>query len=273
MGIRIGECGAHQVEVGGGEFPVISGPCAIESRDSTLFHAEALEKICARVPGVKIIFKSSYDKANRTSRSSFRGVGIEEGLKILVEVKSEFNLPIVTDVHSVEEVRTVSAVADLIQIPAFLCRQTDLLVAAGGSGKPVMIKKGQFMHPQDMRYAAEKVGTDSVILCERGSCFGYRELVVDFRSFSWMREIAPVVFDATHSVQSMGGAGGSSSGDRRFVRGLARAAVAYGVDGMFLETHRDPDSAPSDGPNMIPLAEIESLLNELVRLHRSASPV
>jgi 2-dehydro-3-deoxyphosphooctonate aldolase (KDO 8-P synthase) len=268
MAIRIGGADTHQVVVGGERLPVISGPCAIESRDSVLFHARALKEIAERA-GVSLIFKSSYDKANRTSLSSFRGVGLEEGLRILSEVRSEFGLPVITDVHSAEEVKTVAPVVDLLQIPAFLCRQTDLLVAAGQAGKPVMIKKGQFMHPEDMRFAAQKVGGDSVLLCERGTCFGYRELVVDFRSFSWMREVAPVIFDATHSVQSMGGASGRSSGDRRFVRGLARAAVAYGVDGVFLESHESPDSAPSDGPNMIPLGELESLLNELVRLHKS----
>ncbi len=252
-----------------GKLSVFCGPCVIESREHALQHAELISAITRKL-GISLIYKSSYDKANRTSAKSFRGLGIDEGLRVLADVRSAIGSPVVTDVHSPEEAEIAGKVVDVIQVPAFLCRQTDLLLAAGSSGKPVMVKKGQFLHPLDMSFCAEKIrstGNENVLLCERGSCFGYRELVVDFRSLGWMREIAPVVFDVTHSVQVMGGAGGSSSGHRRFVPALARAAVAAGVDALFIEAHRDPASAPSEGPNMVPLAELEALLTDLKALH------
>jgi len=257
------------------EFPdsekltVFSGPCAIESRDSVLFHAAEIYKITSKL-GVNLVFKSSYDKANRTSKNSFRGVGIDEGLKILSEVRSEFGIPVISDIHSPEDAKFAGEVLDVVQVPAFLCRQTDLLIAAGETMKVVLVKKGQFLHPTDMQFCAEKIrstGNNSVILCERGTCFGYRELVVDFRSLEWMAEIAPVVFDGTHSVQVIGGAGGSSSGNRQFIPGLMRAAVASGVSGVFIESHQSPESAPSDGPNMVPLGELERLLKDLNALY------
>lgn len=248
---------------------LICGPCAIESRDSALFHAEAISKITQELD-INFVFKSSYDKANRTSVSAFRGVGIDEGLKILAEVRDNFGVPIISDVHSPEGCKVAGEVLDIVQIPAFLCRQTDLLIAAGETQKVVMIKKAQFLHPLDMEYCAEKVrstGNNSVLLCERGTCFGYRELVVDFRGLEWMSKIAPVIFDGTHSVQIIGGAGGSSGGNRQFVAGLLRAAVATGVTGIFIESHQNPDKALSDGPNMIPLGELEYLLKDLVAIH------
>ncbi len=244
----------------------ICGPCVMESRDHVLFMAQSLRRIADELK-IQIVFKSSYDKANRTSLGSYRGLGLELGLKILAEVQREFALPVVTDVHSEEEACSAGEVVDLLQIPAFLCRQTSLLEKAGRTLKPVMVKKGQFLHPEDMKFAAEKIrssGNDRVILCERGSCFGYRELVVDFRSLPIMRDLGcPVVFDATHSVQLMGGVSGVSGGNRRFVPVLARAAVAVGVDGLFFECHEQPERAPSDGPNMVPLADLPGLLRAL----------
>ena len=231
--------------------------------------AERVKSECRRL-GLPLIFKSSFDKANRTSASGFRGQGLEAGLKILAEIRTRFNLPVVTDIHLPEQAQIVADAVDLLQIPAFLCRQTDLLEAAGKTKKPVMIKKGQFLHPTDMRFAAEKVaaaGGNSVIFCERGSCFGYRDLIVDFRSLQMMADLGgPVVFDATHSVQSMGGAGGSSSGSREYVPLLARAAAGAGVSGIFIETHDRPDLAPSDGPNMIPLDQLGALLDSIKRI-------
>ncbi len=246
---------------------MIAGPCVIESRDMIFRHAEAVVGTVSAYPELSLIFKSSYDKANRTSLKGFRGMGMEEGLRILQDIKSEFNVPVITDVHSPEEARAVAEVVDVLQIPAFLCRQTDLLRAAGECGKPVLIKKGQFLHPSDMRYAAEKVkagGSDQVFLCERGSCFGYRDLVVDFRSFSIMKDLGyPVVYDVTHSVQSMGGADGASSGNRAYVPALAMAAISYGVDALFIECHENPDSAPSDGANMLTLEMLDILCNNI----------
>ncbi len=251
---------------------LICGPCVIESRDHALRTAERLLEINSS-RGFRLVYKSSYDKANRTSAKSFRGPGIDEGLKILNEVRNVHGLPVITDVHSPEEARAAGEVVDIVQIPAFLCRQTTLLLAAGETGKAVMVKKGQFLHPSDMQFAAEKIlstGNEKVLLCERGSCFGYRELIVDFRGLEMMRGLGyPVVFDATHSVQVMGGAGGSSSGNRDMVPSLARAAVAVGIDALFLECHEDPDSAPSDGPNMIPLDQLAPLLEDLALLSRA----
>lgn len=247
---------------------LISGPCVIESRDHAMKMAGTVSAI-AQKTGLPHVYKSSYDKANRTSTSSFRGLGIEEGLRILEEVRREHGVSVLTDVHSEAEAAMAGEVVDIVQIPAFLCRQTSLLQAAGATGKTILIKKGQFLHPQDMRFAAEKVESagntkTGVLLCERGACFGYRELIVDYRGLGMMRELGyPVVFDATHSVQVMGGKNGSSGGAREWVRPLTRAAIAFGVDALFLETHQDPDNAPSDGPNMVPVSELEALLKEV----------
>jgi 2-dehydro-3-deoxyphosphooctonate aldolase (KDO 8-P synthase) len=239
------------------------GPCVIESRDHAFLVASRLAEICVRL-NRPWVFKASYDKANRTSLGSFRGLGLDEGLRILEAVGREFAVPVITDVHSEQEALAASQAVDVLQIPAFLCRQTSLLAAAGRSGKPVMIKKGQFLHPSDMAYAVEKVKSIScpgVLLCERGTCLGYRDLVVDFRSLEIMRNTGcPVVFDGTHSVQQMGAAGGSSGGARQFVPALCRAAAAVGINGLFLECHDSPHLAPSDGANMIRLDELETLL-------------
>ena len=269
--VRIGSGGSTTVEIGEGKpLALICGPCVIENRESTLRHAEALAHIATDV-GIPLIFKSSYDKANRTSLAGFRGVGLDQGLAILAEVRTQFHLPVVTDVHSIEEARQAGEVVDLVQVPAFLCRQTDLLLAAGQTGKPVFVKKGQFLAPEDTRYIAEKIastGNSQVLLGERGSSFGYRQLIVDFRSLAIMRATGyPVVFDATHSVQVMGGAGGASSGNREYVALLARAACAVGVNAVFLEAHQQPESALSDGANMIALSMLPQLLRDLKRLH------
>lgn len=246
---------------------LIVGPCVIESRDSILRHIDKIKNACDQFPHIKLVFKSSYDKANRTSAGSFRGLGIQDGLEVLAEVRKEFNVPIITDVHSPQDARLAAEVVDVLQIPAFLCRQTDLLLSVGSQNKVALIKKGQFLHPEDMLYAANKVesmGCSQILLCERGACFGYRDLIVDFRSFSIMRDLGyPVVFDATHSVQMMGGAHGSSSGNRKYVPALSRAALSYGVDALFIECHESPDQAPSDGPNMVPLDYLPKLLESL----------
>lgn len=268
-GIVIGAELQNKVIFNGEKLPLFCGPCVIESLESAREHCEEILSIADRV-GVQLIYKSSYDKANRTSGSSFRGLGVEEGLRVLSEIRREFSVPVITDVHSPEDAEMTGKIADVVQVPAFLCRQTDLLIAAGKTARPVLVKKGQFLHPQDMQFAVEKIrsaGNSSALLCERGSCFGYRDLVVDFRSLSWMRQFAPVVFDATHSVQVMGGGGGKSSGHREFVASLARAAVTFGVDGVFIEAHKSPDNAPSDGPNMLKLSELEKLLRDLKTLH------
>ncbi len=248
---------------------IICGPCVVESRDHTMRAAETIVDICRELQ-LPLVFKSSFDKANRTSSSSFRGPGMSEGLEILAEVRQSFEVPVITDIHSAAQAAEVAETVDILQIPAFLCRQTDLLVAAAKTGSPVMIKKGQFVHPLDMAHAVEKIrsaGNDKVLLCERGSVFGYRELIVDYRGLQMMRELdCPIVFDATHSVQVMGGQGARSGGNRAFVPALARAAVAVGVDAVFLEAHENPDAAPSDGPNMIPFAKLKSLLEDLKSL-------
>lgn len=252
---------------------LIAGPCVIESREHALKTAEKIKEITDKL-NVPLIYKSSFDKANRTSLSSFRGPGIDEGLKILEQVRSEFSLPVVTDIHTREEATTAAAVVDVLQIPAFLCRQTDLISAAARTTKPLIVKKGQFLHPEDMRYVLEKAaesGAKQVMLCERGSSFGYRELIVDFRGLAMMRELScPIVFDATHSVQIIGGAAGKSSGNRKFVPLLARAAAAVGIDALFVECHENPDRAPSDGANMLSLAQLESLLLDVLRIHELA---
>ncbi len=246
----------------------ISGPCQIESRDHAFKVAEFLANAC-RDAGVPFIFKASYDKANRTSLSGVRGIGLEEGLKILAAVRDEFGCPVLTDVHSEAQARAVGEVADVLQIPAFLCRQTDLLLAAGETGKAINIKKGQFMAPWDMAKVAEKVastGNKKITLCERGASFGYNTLVTDLRALPIMRDTGyPVVFDATHSVQEPSGKGGSSGGKRQYATMLARAACVVGVAAVFAEAHDDPDNAPSDGPNMLPLDWVPQLLDEMKR--------
>ena len=251
----------------GGEKPLlIAGPCAIESLEICLQTAGVLKALTERL-GIGYIFKSSFDKANRTSENSFRSIGYHESLEILAKVRREVDVQILTDVHESNQVSATAQVADVLQIPAFLCRQTDLLLAAGHSGRGVNIKKGQFMAPEDMHYAVEKVNSTSnnkVFLTERGTSFGYHNLVVDMRSLPTMRKFAPVVFDVTHSVQMPGSLGSSSGGQREFAPYLARAAAAAGVDGFFIETHPDTEKALSDGPNMIPLHEMESFLKMLL---------
>ncbi|MEW6720742.1 MAG: 3-deoxy-8-phosphooctulonate synthase [Thermodesulfobacteriota bacterium] len=261
-------------EIGAGCPPVfIAGPCVLESEDLALEVAFFLETLAASL-GVGAIFKGSFDKANRSSAGSFRGPGQDEGLRILAKVKERHGLPVTTDIHDPAQAAAAARVVDLLQIPAFLCRQTDLLLAAAETGLPVNIKKGQFMAPWDMRNAVEKVrsaGNDSVLVTERGTTFGYNNLVVDYRGLAYLREsVCPVVFDATHSVQLPGGAGTASSGERKYVAPLARAAVAAGVDGVFLEIHPDPARALSDGPNSLPLDEVEPLLRTLLALRAAA---
>jgi 2-dehydro-3-deoxyphosphooctonate aldolase (KDO 8-P synthase) len=246
---------------------LIAGPCVVESRQLALDTASALKALCAEA-GVPFIYKSSYDKANRSSGKSFRGMGIEEGLKILAEVRERIGVPVLTDVHTIDEIQMVAEVVDVLQTPAFLCRQTDFIHAVARIGKPVNIKKGQFLAPQDMKYVVEKArdasGRDNIMVCERGASFGYNNLVSDMRSLAIMRETGcPVVFDATHSVQLPGGQGTRSGGQREFVPVLARAAVATGVAGVFMETHPDPAQALSDGPNAWPLPLMRGLLRTL----------
>jgi len=264
----IGE-GSNAVEVGRGSVFLIAGPCVIESRELALRHGDLLAEVSEK-SGVGIVYKSSYDKANRTSHSSFRGIGMDEGLAILAEVRERSGLPVLTDVHETGEVGPVAAVVDVLQIPALLCRQTDLVVACAASGKPVNIKKGQFLAPWDMEHVlakARQAGGDKIALTERGTTFGYGNLVNDFRGLEVMRGFgAPVIFDATHSVQLPGGGKGVSSGDRRFIAPLARAAVAVGVEGLFMEVHEDPDKALSDGPNSLRMADLAGLLRSLVRI-------
>lgn len=251
---------------GGKPFLLIAGPCVIESRESALRHAAALQALTVRL-GIPFIYKSSYDKANRTAIDSFRGVGTQEGLAILDAVKRELGVLILTDVHSPEEAVQAAEVADVLQIPAFLCRQTDLLVAAGNTNCVVNIKKGQFLAPWDMAYAAAKVaatGNQRILLTERGASFGYNNLVSDFRSLPIMAQTGyPIVYDATHSVQLPGGQGHASGGQREFIAPLARAAVAVGVDGLFMEVHEDPDRALSDKATVFPLTQLEALLRTL----------
>jgi len=245
---------------------LIAGPCVIESEAATLRHAERLMTICNGL-SMPLIFKASYDKANRTSIGAFRGPGMKEGLRILAKVKESLGLPVLSDIHSIEQVAPAAEVLDVLQIPAFLCRQTDLLIAAAKSGRVVNVKKGQFLAPWDMKNVAAKLaasGNEDIILTERGASFGYNNLVVDMRSFPVMRSSGyPVVFDATHSVQLPGGQGESSGGQREFVEYLSRAAVAAGIDGIFMEVHEDPDKALCDGPNSIPLSELAVLLKKL----------
>lgn len=251
---------------------LIAGPCVLESLELALEVASFLKEAAAEA-GFFYVFKSSFDKANRTSLKSFRGPGLERGLFWLSEVRERLGVPVTTDLHEPWQAEPVAEVVDLLQIPAFLSRQTDLLLAAGGTGRPVNIKKGQFMAPWDMRYAVEKVragGSEKVLLTERGTTFGYRNLVVDMRSLVVMRDLGvPVIFDATHSVQLPGGAEGASGGDRRFIFPLARAAMACGVDGIFMEVHPDPDRALCDGPNSLPLAQVPDILKTLSRIREA----
>jgi len=253
----------------GAPLMLIAGPCQIESLDHALFCAEKLKTMAAQA-GMGFVYKSSYDKANRTSAKTARGVGIDAGLAILARVKAALDVPVLTDVHSADQCSEAAEVADIIQIPAFLCRQTDLLVAAAHTGAVVNIKKGQFLAPWDMEHVAAKVsgaGNDRILLTERGTSFGYNTLVSDMRGLPTMASFGfPVIFDATHSVQQPGGRGASSGGQREFVPVLARAAVAVGVDGLFMESHEDPDNAPSDGPNMVPLDEMPQILQTLMRI-------
>ena len=247
-------------------FVLIAGPCQIESRAHALEVAEVLAAL-SRASGVRLIYKSSFDKANRTSAGAARGVGLAEGLAILAEVRERTGLPVLTDVHAPDQCAPAAEVVDVLQIPAFLCRQTDLLLAAGATGKPVNVKKGQFLAPWDMQHVAAKIagtGNRNIMLCERGVTFGYNTLVTDMRALVIMARTGyPVVFDATHSVQQPGGQGGASGGERAFAPVLARAALAVGVAAVFIETHPDPDRAPSDGPNMIPLREMPALVARL----------
>jgi len=269
----------HHISVGdveiGNDLPFVlfAGPCVIEGEAFTMEVAEALRDIAARC-GVPFVFKASFDKANRTSVDGFRGPGMEEGLRILKRVKDELGVPVITDVHTPDQVKPVAAVADILQTPAFLCRQTDFIQAVAKAGKPVNIKKGQFLAPWDMPHVLEKAratGNSDIMLCDRGTSFGYNSLVSDFRSLIVMAETgAPVVFDATHSVQQPGGLGGATGGNREFVPGLSRAAVAVGVAALFMEVHPNPDEALSDGPNSLRMDELEALLNRLSRLDRVA---
>ena len=260
-------------------FTLIAGPCVIESRALALEVAERMKSITDRL-GITYVFKASFDKANRSSGSTFRGPGVHEGLEVLAEVKQRFGVPVLTDIHESQQAAPVAAVVDVLQIPAFLCRQTDLLLAAAeavrGTNKTINVKKGQFLAPWDMAQVVNKLrkaGVENLWLTERGSSFGYNTLVVDYRSIPQMQTLGcPVIFDATHSVQQPGGQGSSSGGQREFVAPLARAAMAVGVDGLFMEVHPDPDNALSDGPNMVPLHRVEALLQQLVRIRDSIDP-
>jgi 2-dehydro-3-deoxyphosphooctonate aldolase (KDO 8-P synthase) len=267
--VSIGE-GARQVRMGNHErLSVIAGPCQMESRQHALETAHALAEIAARL-GIGLVYKSSFDKANRTSASAARGLGMAQALPIFAEITEVTGLPVITDVHEIEQCSVVAEAVEVLQIPAFLCRQTDLIVAAARTGRVINIKKGQFLAPWDMRHVVAKAtaaGNPNILACERGVSFGYNALISDMRALPVLAEIGcPVVFDATHSVMQPGGQGDRSGGDRRFVPVLARAAVAVGIAAVFMETHPDPDNAPSDGPNMVPLSQLEGLLSELLDL-------
>ena len=266
---------AGRFSIGDGQpLALLAGPCVIESEDFTLKMAEAIKEVCDRL-GVNLIFKSSFDKANRTSIKSFRGQSLEKGLAIFERVKREVGVPVVTDIHESYQAAPVGEVVDVLQIPAFLCRQTDLLLAAAATGKTINVKKGQFLAPWDMQNVVKKLedgGAKNILLTERGTSFGYNALVVDFRGLPQMRDFGyPVVFDATHSVQMPGGQGNSSGGQREFVPYLARAAAAVGVDAIFMEVHENPDQALSDGPNMVPLDQLEAVLTQIVRVREAMS--
>ena len=255
------------IAIGGtNPFALITGPCQLESRDHAFMMAEKIAEACAK-SGTQFIFKASYDKANRSSINTQRGLGIEEGLRILSDIRAAFGCPILTDVHEAAQCQTAAGVVDILQIPAFLCRQTDLLLAAGKTGRAINVKKGQFLAPWDMQNVADKIastGNDQILLCDRGTSFGYNTLVSDFRGLPIMANTGyPVVFDATHSVQQPGGQGNTSGGQREFAPVLARAACAVGIAALFIETHHDPDTAPSDGPNMIHIDQMGDLIKEL----------
>jgi len=263
------------IQVGPGHpFLLIAGPCVLESEELAREVAAALKEIAERL-AVSLVFKSSFDKANRTSLDSYRGPGLAAGLKILADIRQDYNIPVISDIHETQQVEAASAVLDVLQIPAFLCRQTDLLLAAAGSGKAINLKKGQFVAPWDMANAVNKIrasGNKNLMLCERGFALGYNNLVVDMRALPVMRSLGcPVIFDATHSVQLPGGAGTSSGGQREFIPSLARAAVAAGLDGIFMEVHPRPGKALCDGPNTMPLDRVESLLKTLLKIHALVS--
>jgi len=251
---------------------VIAGPCVIETEELTLLIARRLREIAGSLP-IQLVFKASFDKANRTSADAYRGAGLDAGLAVLARVRDETGLPVTTDIHESYQAAPAATVCDLLQIPAFLARQTDLLVAAGQTGRPVNVKKGQFLSPGDMKYVVHKLeaaGCGNILLCERGTFFGYGRLVNDMRSIPEMQALGvPVVFDATHSVQEPGGLGGATGGNRAMIEPLARAATAMGVDGVFFETHPTPESSPSDGPNMIPLDEFGPMLERLLEIRRT----
>ena len=270
----VGKVPVGNVSIGGPDLVLIAGPCVVEDAGKTLDVAGRLAQICDRV-GIPWIFKASFDKANRTSLGSFRGPGIEEGLDILASARMKSGVPVTSDVHTTDQVSRAAKVLDLLQIPAFLCRQTDLLSAAAATGKPVNVKKGQFLSPWDVKGIVGKVGDGGrLVVTERGTTFGYNNLVVDFRSFPVIRELGiPVVYDATHSLQLPGGLGNSSGGMREYIPYLCRAAVACGVDAVFMEVHPDPDRAPCDGPNMWPLDRLEDLLRQILAIRRSVVEV
>ena len=265
--ITVGEGSSPVVFSNSSKLSLIAGPCQMESRDHAFMVAGVVKEMCDEL-GIGLVYKSSYDKANRTSLSAQRGIGLDKAMEIFSDLKAEYGFPVLTDIHTEEQCAAVAPVIDILQIPAFLSRQTDLLLAAAATGKAINIKKGQFLAPWDMKNVIAKVvgaGNPNVMACERGASFGYNTLVSDMRALPILREIGcPVVFDATHSVQQPGGQGTSSGGQREFVPVLARAAVAVGVDAVFMETHEDPDNAPSDGPNMVPLNQFEALVAELL---------
>jgi len=262
------------VKFGSGSLSFLLGPCVVESIDHALFMARSIRESCGRV-GVEFVYKSSFDKANRSSAESFRGQGMDFGLEVLRQVKDEIGVPIITDIHEPWQAEKVAAVADILQIPAFLCRQTDLLVAAAETGKAVNVKKGQFLAPWDAKNIVEKLqsaGCEKILLTERGASFGYNNLVVDFRSFPIMRSLGvPVVFDVTHSLQLPGGLGKATGGQSEYIENMARAGVACGVDAVFMEVHDNPAKAPSDGPNQLPLNRLEALLVKLKEIHSIVS--
>lgn len=265
--VTVGEGASKVLFSNSAKLSLIAGPCQMESRDHAFMIAGVLKELCGKL-GIGLVYKSSYDKANRTSLSGKRGIGLEKAMEVFADLKKEYGFPVLTDIHTEEQCAIVAKTVDILQIPAFLSRQTDLLVAAAKTGRVVNVKKGQFLAPWDMKNVLAKLNESSnpnILLCERGASFGYNTLVSDMRSLPIMAAMgAPVIFDATHSVQQPGGQGGSTGGDRRFVETLARAAVAVGVAGVFLETHEDPDNAPSDGPNMVYLKDMPRLLEKLL---------
>jgi 2-dehydro-3-deoxyphosphooctonate aldolase (KDO 8-P synthase) len=270
--VAIATPAGEPIQVGSGHpLLLIAGPCALESEEMARRVAGTMQEICARL-GLSYVFKASFDKANRTSLSSYRGPGLKEGLAILSRIREELQVPVISDVHDTSQIEAAASVLDIIQIPAFLCRQTDLLTAVARTGKPINLKKGQFVSPWDMENAVNKIreaGGKKIMLVERGASFGYNNLVVDMRALPIMRSFdCPVIYDATHSVQLPGGAGGSSGGQREFISPLSRAAVAAGIDGLFMEVHPDPDKALCDGPNSIALDQIEGILTQLVQIRQ-----